>query len=115
MMKWLNDVYLETTDPKSSYTRLMSSDVLFSVVIHSIGYVLIIYILQKSLNIFEKMNLLNLFLFLLVVMTLGFIARLCRSKCVFESFMSKTKNNEISLEKTKELMNNAYFTWYFLS
>ena len=115
MFEYLTNIYLETTDPRTPYMRLIATDVVFSILLHTVAYVLIIFILKNTLNIFEKMNLFNLFFFLLIVMTLGFIARLCRSKCIMETIMKKNKNYALSLEKTKDLMNNAYFTWYFLS
>ena len=45
---------------------------------------------------------------------LGYLGRLMRAKAVYEKELTLS-NEEDALKNTKRIMDNAYFTWFFLS
>jgi len=103
------DLYFDTINPLQTYKRLFSLDVLFSALIHTIMYVVVIYIVVKVFKFkFNKFK--ELFLCLFVVMFLGYFGRLSRAKDIHKHFL-KEKD---SVNKTINLMHNGYFCWFFL-
>ena len=45
----------------------------------------------------------------------GYFGRLYRSKSIYKSLMLEGNNENEAREKTKELMKNAYFVFYFFA
>ena len=106
-------VYLDTTNPEASYSSLFSTDVLLSILFHSVAYVLIIngilLLFDKKVIAFEV-----LFLILVIIMILGYIGRLYRAKTILNEFVEMGYTKEESIEKTSDFMRTGYFTYYFL-
>jgi len=115
IMNIFTKVFFETTNPLTDYKRLLKSDVLFSIIFHNISYISIIYIISKIFNL----NLTNemykkIIICLFVVMILGYYLRLNRVKTLYK-ILIKNNNKKIALEKSKSILNNGYFTFYFLA
>ena len=101
------DLYVETTNPTLTLSEFLSARLLTkmatSVLFHTIFYVLSLnmasyvfgYKLSSDINI-------RLSIFLVLVMSLGFVARFYRVK-------------ELYHYGGKEYVDKAYITWYFLS
>ena len=101
------DLYVETTNPTLTLSEFLSARLLTkmaaSVLFHTILYVLSLnmasyvfgYTLSFDINI-------RLSIFLVLVMSLGFVARFYRVK-------------ELYHYGGKEYVDKAYITWYFLS
>ena len=101
------DLYVETTNPTLTLSEFLSVRLLTkmatSVLFHTILYVLSLnmasyvfgYTLSSDINI-------RLSIFLVLVMSLGFVARFYRVK-------------ELYHYGGKEYVDKAYITWYFLS
>ena len=49
VMNLLENVYIETTDPESKFTRILSFDVAFSIILHSLLYTFVFYIVKERL------------------------------------------------------------------
>ena len=114
-MDSLSILYLETINPITSYSRLCRLDVLCSIVLHTILYVLLIMIISKifSLNISSAVYT-NIVLFLIVIMCLGYIGRLARAKSLYNALLKKNVKHDEANRYTIDIMNNGYFTYYFL-
>ena len=112
-MKDSFQVYLDTTNPDASYSSLVSLDVLFSILLHSIAYLLIINGILLLLNQ-KSIGVVKLFCILIVVMILGYIGRLYRAKTILDNFVRMGYSIEESKEKTCDFMRTGYFTYYFL-
>ena len=114
-MDSLSMLYLDTINPLSSYNRLCSLDVLCSIVLHTILYVILIMIIANifSLNISSAVYT-NIVLFLIVIMCLGYIGRLARAKSLYNALLKKNVNHDEANRYTIDIMNNGYFTYYFL-
>lgn len=101
-------LYLDTIHPLSPYSRLCSADVLCSIVLHTIVYILLIkiidniFILKIPVTTYKK-----LFCFLISVMIVGYIGRLARAKSLYKSLNNNT-------EKTETIMHNGYFKYFFI-
>jgi len=103
--------FIETVDPEASFTRIISADVLFSVLLHSFFYLIGYFFIVSFFNLPKKYI---LFLqVLVVVMILGYFARLIRAKDIYYG-LSKKMNPEEARKKTIEIMHLGYFKWYFL-
>jgi hypothetical protein len=99
-MEWLERVFYETTDPKTPYNRLISKDVILSILLHTILYTCIVsYIFKSSKPLY-------IFIILFTLMYIGYFARLYRVKNL-SIFLKNDK-------EAKERLRSAYFTWYFL-
>ena len=115
-MKWLSSVYNKTTNPRESYEVLLSLDVLLSIVIHIVIYLLFIHMIQitTNINIIVKRQWISAAVLLFFVMCIGYLGRLCRAKCIYEIEMEKKHEEEEAIKYTNEIMDKGYFTWYFL-
>jgi len=108
-------LYLDTINPLTPYNRLCSLDVMCSIFLHTILYVLFIIVIANvfSLKISSKIYK-NIVCFLIVVMVLGYIGRLTRSKSVYNALLNKMESQKQAERTTLDIMNNGYFTFYFL-
>lgn len=117
VMFWLEKVYRETTDPRNGYERLVNTDVIASIVVHVVVYIGAIFLLQH----FTKIRIVNdkqptrLAVILGIIMTGGYIARLCRVKAMYHVNRSSGYNEEVSLKMARDQINQGYVTWYFLA
>ena len=102
------DLYVETTNPKLTLSEFLSARLLnkmaTSVLFHTILYVvalnMVSYVLMGdtlSLDVNIRLS-----IFLVLVMSFGFVARFYRVK-------------ELYHYGGKEYVDKAYMTWYFLS
>lgn len=108
-------LYLDTIDPKTEYERLLSYDVVISVFLHTIIYLAIICIFTFLLDIKLTKNVyIKLGLALIIIMTLGYPGRLARSKSIYNAHLVREFSEKEAREKTINLMNHGYFTFYFL-
>ena len=108
------DVFFETTNPNSSYNRLVKMDVLLSIIFHTFSYLLIVYIFSFLFGLkLNKHTYLKLFIFLIIVMILGYIGRLYRAKSNY-NYLKSIYGPQQALEITNNLSYNGYYTYYFL-
>jgi len=115
-MEWLARVYAETSDPRSQYPRLARVDVMASIAIHVCLYIGFVLALQKvtRLSIVSDKNLPALALALVLVMSLGYVGRLCRAKAIYHYKRSTMLSEDQALRETRQQMDQGYVTWYFL-
>ena len=123
ILESLHNVFLDTTDPDTDYSRLFSLDVFFSIVLHLILYSIVYLGLIYFFNIPDHFFAFIIVLF--VVMGLGYIGRLARVKSIYSVLMYKNNstdsdaeteesNEKIVKETAVSTIRNSYFTWYFL-
>ena len=111
--------YLLGTHPSSSFSDLLCTDVMVSILFYSITYTLIFagigFLLQKTLKTLKTMSMTCLkfvifvifvFVTFLGIMIIGYPCRLWRAKSLF-----KYTN---SLSRTQSIMDSGYSRWYFL-
>ena len=114
-MNNLTNVYLDTINPHTPYTRLCSIDVLYSICLHTIMYTIILCIITKLCKIvITKKQCLTIVGLLIVVMVVGYIGRLARSKALYNNYLARNNSIEISQQKAIEVMHLGYFRYYFL-
>ncbi len=99
-MDILQQTYLRTIDPRTSYQDLFQNDVMFSIMIHALLF-------GMATSIVMEAELLRCIFVMAVIMSMGYVARLARSKALFKA----TNGN---LKQTMDMMHKAYFQWYFL-
>ena len=108
-------LYLDTVDPKTNFKRLVSKDVLISIVLHTIIYLAVIYAftlifdIKLSSKVYTKIS-----IALLIVMVLGYFGRLARSKSIYNAHIARDFSEEDARKNTINLMNHGYFKFYFL-
>ena len=109
MMDFCSRAYLLGTNPNTSFSQLVCVDVAVSILYHSIVYSFVAVILFYSMRLHCSCSvyLFSVFFVLFVlIMTLGYPARLARVK----SILSASHNPQ----RTQSIVDNAYATWYFL-
>ena len=108
--------FFETIDPKSHYSRLLSLDVFMSVVLHVFLYLCALCSIICLLNLkIDKNIYFKVFTFLIIIMPLGYLGRLSRSKSIYNYLISTGKNQEKSREEAMRLMEIGYFRFYFIA
>uniref|UniRef100_A0A6C0HCW5 Uncharacterized protein n=1 Tax=viral metagenome TaxID=1070528 RepID=A0A6C0HCW5_9ZZZZ len=108
------DLYLQTSDPKLSFSALFSpsifTKIILSVVFHTIiyaafcnmvSYIFFGKILSNSVNI-------RLVTCLVFIMFFGFFARFTHVKEIYKSY-------NYNLEKTRAHLDRLYIGWIFIS
>jgi hypothetical protein len=106
-MEAFNRLFIETTNPTTPYVRLFKFDVFISVFIHAIAYTLIYVLICKLFDISSwKKNMNMVFYGLIILMILGYFARLNRVKTLAVVVKSD--------EHAKRYIRNGYYTWYFM-
>ena len=115
-MSYFDNIFLDTTDPYTSYNRLIQVDILVSIIIHVMLYVGFIHLFcfvfkfQLSDDIYKR-----IIRTLCILMILGYYGRLTRSKMLFNAFIDQGYSKKESYLKSTQLIRNAYFTFYFLA
>jgi hypothetical protein len=99
-MDIFQNLFLRSTDPRTTFGSLISGDVGLSILLHSLAYAF----LATTLGLLPWDT---AFPLMVGVMTFGYIGRLWRSKALYQALGQ-------DLEKTLGLMHTAYFQWYFL-
>lgn len=112
MFDLLQNVFLDTTDPKTGFGRLIAFDVAFAIIVNLAFYIVCYYLLIILFHFPKKIV---FFVYILIaIMILGYIARLERSKSVYRTYLSKGYSEEDAYLQTIEDIRHAYFTWYFI-
>lgn len=112
MFEIFYQTFLETTDPDTEYIDLASPNVALSIGVNLVLYTAVYFLLVYLFGLQSKP--LFVLIALIVIMVLGYIARLARTKSIYTELV-KTNNPKIAREKTMSTIRNAYFTWYFLA
>lgn len=108
-------MFFETTAPESEYSRLLSFDVLFSILFHSVLYILFLHLVGYIFNIkFSKATYKKLFIAIVLIMVVGYPARLMRVKCLRDTLMGYGFDEKTARHIAVSMMNNGYFTWFFM-
>ena len=109
------NLYFETTSPESSYKRLLEFDVIFSILLHAVLYTFALCIFGYVFNVkFSKKTYMKLFLILLLVITLGYPARLARVKDMKRTLIGYGLDEEVSRHIAVSVLHHGYFRWFFL-
>ena len=101
------DLYVETTNPKLTLSEFLSvrllnkmaTSVLFHTILYVVALNMVSYVFGGTLSLDVNIR---LSIFLVVVMSFGFVARFYRVK-------------EIYKYEGKDHVDRAYITWFFLS
>lgn len=108
-------LFFETTAPESEYSRLLSLDVLFSIVFHALVYMLVVHLVGYIFNIkISKEICIKIFIAFIVIMVIGYPARLMRVKCLRNTLMDYGFDEKTARQIAVSMMNNGYFTWFFM-
>ena len=114
-MESLTNTYFTTINPLLPYSQLVTKDVICSIILHTILYICVIYILDKLFKIkISKEMYCNIMCLLVVVMSLGYVGRLARSKSVYQYYIARGFSREQSFQKTIDIMHFGYYRFYFL-
>jgi hypothetical protein len=108
------ETYLQTTDPETPYSELVSFDVLGSILLHCVIYLGV----YKTLTLLFGVTCLKLStvaIWLCVIMTLGYFARLYRAKTIYRAFLEEGQSEKEALDNCESYMRSGYFTFYFLA
>ena len=114
-MNVFTNLYFDTIHPQTPYSRLLSNDVMLSVIVHTIFYILVIYVICQIFNIKMKGGTYtNIIILLIVIMILGYGGRLYRSKSIFHYKVQESNDSVQSIQDTLDLIHKGYFKYYFL-
>lgn len=108
-------LFFETTAPESEYSRLLSLDVLFSIVFHALVYMLLVHLVGYIFNIKISNEIcMKLFIAFIVIMVVGYPARLMRVKCLRNTLIDYGFDEKTARHIAVSIMYNGYFTWFFM-
>lgn len=108
-----SSLYLETTNPLAPYSSLISSEVLFSVIFHTVAY-LIIYVALSYFFLGKPRSFGYFPVVLFFIMLFGYFGRLYRAKTMYNALLKEGYHSHKALEETRNYMRTGYFTYYFL-
>ena len=122
VMDLLDNVYFATTNHEAKFTRLLSLDVAFSILLHSVIYTGVVYVAKERKNLHPRKNKFDikfyqtLFIALVIIMSVGYFIRLWRVKAIYTTVKSKESYFQFSNAKadTRRITDDAYKVWYFL-
>lgn len=117
LFELLENVYFDTTDPESKFTRLLSLDVAFSILLHSALYTLVVYVIKERKNPFKSglSFYQKLFYSLVIIMSIGYVLRLMRVKAMYNTIQKNESGWWSTAKKeTRIATDNAYKVWYYL-
>lgn len=112
-MKNCFELYYTATDPNMKYVDLVNWKVALSILFHTIAYV-IIYMILCMFFLGKTLPLGNFPYYLALLMIAGYFGRLYRAKSIYDSFLKMGYMKYDALEKTRDYMRTAYFTFYFM-
>ena len=112
ILELLYSIFLETTDPVTPYTSLISVGVLASIVLHVLVYLLIYMALAEVFGLANDLFMVTVVLTL--IMVFGYIGRLARSKSIMAIQMENGETIPAARQIAKQTLRPAYFTWYFM-
>lgn len=107
----LTEVYLKTTDPKTTLLEIYTSyKTWFSIIFHTLIYSISLNIIKYSLTrkIFSLNTNIRISILLFIIMTIGYSARYLRVQDIY-------KANNKNEEKTRNHCDKAFITWFFLA
>ncbi len=108
-------LYFDTTAPETEFKRLLSIDVFFSIALHVILYTLFLYLVSFIFNIkFSSSTYYKFVISLIVLMSLGYPARLARVKSLQNTLSGYGFDPQAARHIAVSIINNSYFTWFFL-
>ena len=114
-MDLMYSTFLDTTDPTTSYTSLLSIGPVVSIILHTLAYLLVYVCLAEFFGLpADIVTLGYLVAALLVIMISGYIGRLARSKSIMAVQVNRGENLETARQIAKQTLRPAYFTWYFM-
>ena len=109
-------LYFEGTAPETPYSRLLSLDVVFSVLLHLVAYTMALFLFVFVFNIkFSMSTYMKFTIAALVLMILGYPARLARVKDLTDTLVDYGFDQKSARHIAVSIMHNGYFTWYFLA
>lgn len=115
---YFTKIYFETTNPKTRYMRIIALDVLLSIILHTVAYVVIAYgigCLFKIKTLMNKQILCNLSYVLLIVMVSGYFGRLMRVKAIYKYYKENTSwGDDYCVLASTKLLDIGYFRFYFM-
>lgn len=115
---YFTKIYFETTNPKTPYMRIIALDVLLSIILHTIAYLVIAYgigCLFKIKTLMNKQILCNLSYVLLIVMVSGYFGRLMRVKAIYKYYKENTSwGDDYCVLASTKLLDIGYFRFYFM-
>lgn len=123
VMDLLDNVYFATTNHEANFTRLLSLDVAFSILLHSVIYTGVVYVAKERKNLHPRKNKFDikfyqtLFIALVIIMSVGYFIRLWRVKAIYTTVKSKESYFQLSSNAkadTRRITDDAYKVWYFL-
>ena len=105
-------LYLETTNPKLTFSEFIGPKILgpmiISIIVHTIIYILFFNMISWIFVGASLSNKINIRLLLLVpIMIFGFIGRFIHVKEIYQAYGN--------MEKTREYTDKHYISWVFLS
>ena len=107
------DLYLETTNPnltnKQFFSQYLLMKIGMSIIFHTLLYTVsinIVYFVFSGIFLSSMINT-RVLLFLLIVMSLGFIGRFYHVKEIYNAYSN--------IHLAKKHVDKTYITWYFLS
>jgi hypothetical protein len=106
-------LFIETTNPKLTWKQFMSKDIIMNIILsvlfHTFIYTLFCNIISYVFYGKILSNAINtrLVIFLLILMSLGYIGRFIHCKQIYKDF----HKNEV---KTNHYINTHYNSWIFL-
>ena len=111
-MELFYKTFLETTDPHTPYTKLLSLKLVCCITNHVLLYTLAYFLLANLFNLPKKY--VKFVIGITIVMVLGYFGRLARVKSIYNVLLENSDKYK-AREKSMEVIRNSYFTWYFLA
>lgn len=104
------DVYLQTTDPNLPISKLISANMIFAVLFHTILYCVFFNAVSYIFLGIILSNVINtrLVSFLFAIMFFGFFARFIHVKEIYSAY-------NYDLQKTRRHLDKLYISWIFIS
>lgn len=107
-------LFLDTTDPKLSFVELFKPSIFLSIIASVIFHTTVYTAFFNLVNFIFNHRLLSrktnttLILSLLLIMSLGFIARFYHVKDIYKAY-------DEDLQKTRSHLDKLYISWLFIS
>ena len=128
VMDLLENVYFATTNHEAKFTRLLSLDVAFSILLHSAIYTGVVYVAKERKNLHPRKNKFDikfyqtLFIALVIIMSVGYFIRLWRVKAIHNTIKANQTSfgwatdrvTGLAKSETRRITDDAYKVWYFL-
>lgn len=108
-------LFMETTDPLTPYSRLISWDTLVSILSHTIAYLVIFWGLARLCQKKYRPGVYSILaVFLVVLMSAGYYFRLQRVKSLYQVYLERGYSKAKARNDSINLLHQGYMTYYFL-